>query len=97
MVRTPTLKTCALGHQFYKSSECPICPLCEKQKKPLEEFLGRIGAPARRALEQQGIQTLKQLAKYSERELLALHGVGSKAVGLLRTLLKDQGLRFKKD
>jgi hypothetical protein len=97
MIRKPGLRTCVEGHQYHKSSDCPVCPLCESQKKSQIEFLNKIGAPARRALEQQGIQNLKQVAKYSERELLALHGVGPNAVRRLKIFLDEQRLSFKKD
>ncbi|MFC4002043.1 hypothetical protein ACFS2C_13220 [Prauserella oleivorans] len=43
-----------------------------------------IGAPATRALRQAGITTLAQIAQRSDADLLALHGVGPKAVRLLR-------------
>lgn len=32
------LKICEKGHQYYKSSDCPICPVCEKERKPKEGF-----------------------------------------------------------
>jgi hypothetical protein len=43
-----------------------------------------IGAPATRALASAGITTLAQVAALSEAELLAMHGVGPKAVRLLK-------------
>lgn len=54
--------------------------------------LPRIGRPATRALEQIGVTTLEQVARRSEAELLALHGVGPRAVGILREALTDAGL-----
>ncbi|CAN7627848.1 hypothetical protein LJR016_004782 [Devosia sp. LjRoot16] len=56
--------------------------------------LPRIGRPATQALELQGITTLEVVAERSERELLALHGVGPKAILILRTELKARGLQF---
>ncbi len=38
----------------------------------------KISQPAHRALQGAGINTLKQLTHYSEKELLALHGFGPK-------------------
>ncbi len=70
------LKTCSKGHKFYKSSDCPTCPICEQERKPQDGFLALISAPARRALENKGITTLDQLSKFSEREILELHGMG---------------------
>jgi predicted flap endonuclease-1-like 5' DNA nuclease len=43
-----------------------------------------IGSPATRALAGAGITTLAQVADHSDGDLLALHGVGPKAVRILR-------------
>lgn len=88
-------KVCSNGHVFYKSSDCLTCPVCEKKKKPSEGFLSKIGAPARRALEQEGISTLKQLSKYTEAQLLELHGIGKSAVKILLQELTANNLTFK--
>jgi predicted flap endonuclease-1-like 5' DNA nuclease len=50
-----------------------------------------IGKPATRALLGAGITTLDQVAEHAEGDLLALHGVGPKAVRLLREELARQG------
>lgn len=57
--------------------------------------LPKIGAPATRALEAAGYTNLKQLTKVSEAEVAQLHGMGSKALGILREALKAEGLSFK--
>ena len=54
-----------------------------------------IGGPALRAIEAAGITELRQVAKLSEKELLALHGVGPKAVRILREALASNDLGFK--
>lgn len=90
------LKICPQGHEFYKSSDCPVCPICEKDRKPTDGFLSLISAPARRALESKGISTLKQLSTCSEAELLKLHGFGKASFPKLRIALAEQGLHFKK-
>lgn len=46
-----------------------------------------IGKPALRALAAAGLTTLRDVAVYSDAELLAMHGVGPKAVRLLRAAL----------
>lgn len=66
-----------------------------KKSEPGSEF-PKIGAPALRALAGAGIKTLKQLAKHSEAEIAELHGMGPKAIGLLKKKLKSEGLAFKK-
>ncbi len=95
MTSKGTLNTCKKGHQFYKSSDCPTCPVCEEMRKPKDGFLALIGAPARRALERENIKTLDDLAKYSEREILSLHGMGKTTIPKLQKLLTENGLTFK--
>ncbi len=50
-----------------------------------------IGRPAMRALHGAGLTMLDQVATWSEAELLALHGVGPKAVGILTEALERSG------
>ncbi|WP_410768472.1 RNA polymerase alpha subunit C-terminal domain-containing protein [Fontibacillus sp. BL9] len=90
-----TLRTCLKGHQYYKSSGCPTCPICEKEIKPDSGFLSLLSAPARRALEHHGILSLQELSKYSEKEILQFHGMGPASLPKLRTALQNQGLSFK--
>ncbi len=54
-----------------------------------------MGRPAAGALAHAGIAHLDQLVKYTEAEILALHGVGPKALGVLREALAAKGLSFK--
>lgn len=93
--KNKTLRICLQGHFYYKTSDCPVCPVCEKNKKPTEGFLSLLSAPARRALENKGIGTLKILSRYSVNELLALHGVGKTSIPILSAALKKQGLGLK--
>ncbi|MEK3885659.1 RNA polymerase alpha subunit C-terminal domain-containing protein [Paenibacillus sp. PL2-23] len=90
-----TLRTCPRGHTYYKSSDCPTCPTCEQENRPGDGFLSRMPAPARRALENEGITSIQQLSQYSEGELLKLHGMGPSSIPKLRTALAEQGLTFK--
>lgn len=53
-----------------------------------------IGQPATRALALAGYRRLEQFAGASEAELLRLHGVGPKAIRLLREALAARGLAF---
>ncbi len=91
----PQLKTCKKGHIFLKSSDCLSCPICEKEKKPKDGYLSLIAAPARRALEREGITTLESLALYSEKEVMSLHGMGKSTIHKLKDLLSKAGLTFK--
>jgi hypothetical protein len=54
--------------------------------------LPRIGAPATRALTAAGYAELAQLAGVPEAELSRLHGMGPKALGVLREALAARGL-----
>ena len=53
-----------------------------------------IGRPANSALLLAGITTLAQVATLSRTDLLAIHGVGPKAVGILGEALAGRGLAF---
>lgn len=88
------LRTCPNGHQYYKSSDCLTCPICEAKRKPKDGFLSLLGAPARRALENARITTLDQLSKYSEKEIFKLHGIGKTTIPILKQQLENAGLKF---
>ena len=90
-----SLRTCKNGHHYYKSSDCPTCPICEQNRKPKDGFLSILAAPARRALENKGINTLEQLSNYSEEEILQLHGMGKSSIPKLKNALLEKGLEFK--
>lgn len=51
-----------------------------------------IGRPANSALLEAGVTTLAQVAAYRRRDLLALHGVGPRAVNILAVALAEHGL-----
>jgi predicted flap endonuclease-1-like 5' DNA nuclease len=53
-----------------------------------------IGKPATRALNNEGITTLEQAASYMEAQLLPLHGVGPKAIKVLREAFAQHNLGF---
>ncbi|MBP2414709.1 putative flap endonuclease-1-like 5' DNA nuclease [Arthrobacter stackebrandtii] len=61
------------------------------------EFPRAIGRPATRALANAGITRFDQLAARSAGDLLALHGVGPKAVRILGGELASRGLAFAAD
>lgn len=56
--------------------------------------LPKTSAPAQRALDAIGVATLEDLTRHTERDLLALHGMGPKAVRILREELARHGLSF---
>ena len=89
------LKYCIKGHKFYKTSNCPTCPVCEAERKPNNSFLSLLAAPARRALENNNITTLKKLSTFSEKEIAALHGIGPSSLPILKNALKEEGLSYR--
>lgn len=95
MPKSATKRTCPNGHQYYKSSDCPTCPVCEAARKPANSFISLLGAPARRALENHNITTLQQLSTYTEKEILAFHGMGKSSIPKLQQALAAQRLSFK--
>jgi hypothetical protein len=89
-----TLKTCQHGHRFRKRSDCPACPVCEAGRMLMSHFHARLSAPARRALENAGIDSLAKLAAMREKDILALHGIGKSSIPILREALSTLGLSF---
>ena len=61
-----------------------------------EPALPKIGAPATRALAAIGVTTLDHVVERSESELLALHGVGPRAVRLLKEALASEGMELRR-
>lgn len=53
-----------------------------------------IGAPATRALASDGVGSLEQAAALGETALLAMHGVGPKAIRILREAMREIGLEL---
>ena len=50
-----------------------------------------VASPALRALASVGVSRLDQVTRFSETELLALHGMGPKALGIIKAALRAQG------
>ncbi|WP_169981652.1 DNA-binding protein [Microbispora sp. H10836] len=57
--------------------------------------LPKTGAPATRALVNAGYTQLEHLTRATEAEILALHGMGPKAMSVLRRALQERGLSFR--
>lgn len=93
------LKICSRGHSFFKSSDCPVCPKCWAgyyREKNQGDFPDSLSAPALRALLGAKITNLAKLAKYTEADILQLHGMGPASLPTLKAALKAKGLYFKK-
>ncbi|GAB3816095.1 hypothetical protein [Kribbella italica] len=61
----------------------------------MSEYPPRIGKVATRELALNGFTTYEQLTHVTPKELLAIHGVGPKAVKILGEELTALGLRFR--
>jgi len=53
-----------------------------------------LAKPAQRALADAGISSLEQLCKFTEAEILALHGMGKNAMSKLQAAMETAGLKF---
>lgn len=54
-----------------------------------------LGTVAPRALAQAGYTDLRHLTDVTSKDLLAIHGVGAKAIRILREALAAEGLAFR--
>jgi predicted flap endonuclease-1-like 5' DNA nuclease len=63
--------------------------------RPVGDLPNEIGKTAARELSLRGITSLEQVARHSREELLAIHGVGPKAIRILEGALAAQGLDFR--
>jgi DNA-directed RNA polymerase alpha subunit len=70
-------------------------PICENERKPEDGFLSSLAAPARRALENNGITSLIELSKFTEEDVLKFHGMGKSSIPKLKEALAEEGLSFK--
>lgn len=62
-----------------------------------DDFPPGIGRPAIRALHTAGVDRVDQLSDFTESELMRLHGMGPKALGILRSALAERGRSFRHD
>ena len=64
--------------------------------RPVGDLPDAIGKTAARELALNGITSLRQVADHSKKELLAIHGVGPKAIAILEPALAAKGLEYKR-
>jgi DNA-directed RNA polymerase alpha subunit len=57
-------------------------------------FPGGMSGPSLRALATAGVKSIDALASWTESELAALHGMGPKAIELLKTELRRRRLKL---
>jgi predicted flap endonuclease-1-like 5' DNA nuclease len=63
--------------------------------RPVGDLPNEIGKTAARELSLNGITSLEQVACHSREELLAIHGVGPKAIRILEEALAAEGLGYE--
>ena len=69
----------------------------KQQDEPPTDIFAGLSAPARRALHNNGIRTLRDLARHTEAEILSFHGIGKTAIPILQKALKEKRLQFQKE
>lgn len=65
--------------------------------RPVGDLPDAIGKTAARELAGNGITRLDEVAGHTRAELLAIHGVGPKAIGILADHLAARGLAYRDD
>lgn len=76
--------------------DAPMSQESSQDDQPESDFPKSIGHPATDALVAAGYTRLEQLTRVTERDIKQLHGVGPKAITILRATLAEQGLSFAK-
>ncbi|MCQ6960660.1 DNA-directed RNA polymerase subunit alpha C-terminal domain-containing protein [Mucilaginibacter aquariorum] len=66
-----------------------------KEAKENHPF-SKLAKPAQRALANADINSLEELAKLTEKELMKLHGIGKSTLPVLKEAMADKGLSFAK-
>jgi len=64
-------------------------------KKSNDEIFAGLVNPAKRALANAGVDSLKKLSSFTKKEVLKWHGLGPSSIPVLKKLLKEKGLSFK--
>ena len=72
-----------------------MAPPTERTHPNHAAFPSGIGGPALRALQNAGVRSMDDLARWTEADLLALHGMGPKGVRVLGEALRASGRGFR--
>lgn len=65
--------------------------------RPVGDLPDSMGKTAPRELKYAGIDSLKKASGYTEKELLSIHGVGPKAIRIMKEAMAEKGLGFRQD
>ncbi|SRR5690606_2652610 len=85
----------AWRHRAPRHLAARLTAILESPRPPGSDLPASIGRPATRALAIAGLTTLDQVATRTEAELLALHGVGPRAVRILADTLAEKGMSLR--
>jgi hypothetical protein len=81
------------SHAIVRTEGCAMA--ATPDVRPVGDLPNEIGRTAARELSLNGISSLEQVARHSREQLLAIHGVGPKAVRILDAALATKDLGFK--
>jgi DNA-directed RNA polymerase alpha subunit len=62
----------------------------------IDVLLIKLVKPAQRAIQATGFTSLEQLTRFTEEDLLAMHGIGKNALEIIKATLNQYGLDLKK-
>ncbi len=86
---------------LYMAEHCPLTQNPARRAKadastaPLRAVFPKgVGEPALRALAMRNLTTMESLTTITEQQLLGMHGIGPKAVRILRDAMHLRGLSF---
>lgn len=86
-----------IAENMQKASKKTSGQVSKKQAASLQNnFLSMLSVPAKRALENNGINSVKKLSQLSEKTVLSFHGIGPSSIPKLKEILQAEGLSFKK-
>lgn len=71
--------------------------MATRDVRPVGDLPDELGKTAPRELQAAGIDSLAKVSKHTEQELLAIHGVGPKAIRILRGVLAEKSVSFRMD
>lgn len=63
--------------------------------RPVGNLPDSMGKTAPRELKYAGIDSLRKVSEYTEKELLAIHGVGPKAIKIMKEAMAEKGPCFR--
>lgn len=63
----------------------------QKENHPFD----KLSNPAKRALATAGITSLEELSALSQKEFMALHGIGKSTLAPIKAALETEGLSFR--